>query len=59
MLCKFKDVLRIRLENDPAANVELMVVDLQQGLRPFVAKPRKYPPTGRKFMERYEDGVTE
>lgn len=52
-----RTVLRIRLGNDTDTNVEKIVVELKQGPRPFAAKPRRYPPTGREFMERYVDRV--
>lgn len=52
-------MLRVRLGNDPPANVEPMQLDLKEGCRPVATKSRRYTPEGRKFMERYVSRVIE
>ena len=59
MLYEYRDVLRIRLGNDPPAKVEPMVVEVMKGSNPVAAKPRGYAPEGRKFMDSYVNRVLE
>lgn len=53
MLREFRDVLCIRLSGDKPANVAPLVVNLKPNSTPVRAKPRRYPPAKRDFMDRY------
>ena len=59
MLNNYRDVLRLRLGNDPPALVDAMKVELKEDLTPIAAKTRRYTRDGRKFMEHYVDRVIE
>lgn len=56
---EFRDVLRVRLGNDPSSKAEPMIIDLKKGFTPVSAKPKRYVLEGQKFMDRYVDRVLE
>ena len=58
-LIEFKDVLRIRLGNDPPADVEPMKIEIQANTKPYSAKKRRYPKEAREVLEKYTDRLLE
>ncbi|OWY97179.1 hypothetical protein PHMEG_00032354 [Phytophthora megakarya] len=50
---KFPDVFRLHIGNDPAADVELLEVQVVPGVQPFRCKLRKYPERQRAFLREY------
>lgn len=59
MLDKYRGIFRLRLGNDPPADVDPMKIVLKPGAKPVRAKPRRYSTDGRKFMERYVQRIQE
>lgn len=53
MLREHRDVVRIRLNGLPPANVTPMSVTLKPNVVPVHAKPRRYPPQKREFLRNY------
>ena len=59
LLNSFQDVLRMRLGDDPLAKVEPMKVEVKENAKHVAAKARRYPPEGKKFMQRYVSRILE
>jgi len=59
MLEEFSDVLRIRLGRGLPADVEPMVIELRENVRPVRVSQRRYPPAKRQFLERVTDKLLE
>lgn len=55
LLIEFRDVLIIRLRNDPPAKVEPMEIEIIEYAKPFKAKARRYPPEARVYMDKFSD----
>jgi hypothetical protein len=50
LLVDFRDIWRLRLENDPPADVPNMEIRMKPDVRPFIKKVRRYAPTHRAIM---------
>jgi len=59
LLHEFKDVLRVRLGNDPPAKVEPMKIEIKENSKPFRAKSRRYPPEAREYMDSFTSKIIE
>jgi len=59
ILNEFRDVLRIRLGNDPPAKVDPMKIEIMENAKPFKAKARRYPPEAREYMDSFSDKILE
>ena len=59
IVAEYDDVLRLRLGAGPPADVQPMKLELSDNVRPVQARPRRYPPDKRDFMERYTGKLLE
>lgn len=59
MLKKYRDVFRVRLGPGPPADVEPMHLTLKPNAVPHIAKPRRYTPDQKRFMEGYVQRLDE
>lgn len=55
LLRKHRDVIRVRLDGRPHAKVSPLKIRVKPDACPVRAKPRKYPPEKREFLQRYCD----
>lgn len=53
LLRELHDVLRLRLNDQPRANVRPLEIKLKPNHAPVRAKVRRYSPAKREFMDRY------
>jgi hypothetical protein len=59
LLVDFRDIWRVRLGNDPPADVPPMEIRMKPDVRPFITKVRRYAPTHREFMSAQEAKMEE
>ena len=55
----YRDIFRIRLGRDPAANVEPMQLTLKPNSKPIIAKPRRYRAPQRAFISTFTTKLEE
>ena len=55
LLKDFEDIFRLKLGNDPPADVTLMKIRLKPNSKPIKVKARRYAHNQRKFLNKYID----
>jgi len=53
MLCEFGDIIKLKLDGGPPADIEPLKIHLKPDAIPIRTKQRRYPPPKKEFMTRY------